>query len=116
MHITILYPPSISYFGKRYHKLKDYYQIIKSKHALNEWVPVNLGQEMRLDGKIWYYIDINGELVHEIINNQPVRMGDLIAYMGAPWYPVADAGIRNFKIWTRSDDKGKRILLRKEPF
>ena len=112
MHIiTILISPSICYFGKHYHKLKNYVQKINNKHSLNEWVPVKWGQEMRLDGKIWYYIDINGEVVHEIINNQPVRMENLIVYMGNPWYTVADAGIRNFKIWTRSDDGGKYYCI-----
>ena len=80
---------------------KNHQKRISGKHSLNEWVSMKLGQKQRIDKKIWFFVEINGE-TYEEINTDPVSIDDLIVYMSDPWHNSAHAELRNFKIWTKS--------------
>ena len=47
----------------------------------NVWVPMEIGQIRFADGNILYYIKKKGEIIHQVINNQPIAMEGLQLHM-----------------------------------
>ena len=57
-----------------------------------------MGQEIRDDGQVWYYVKDNGVIVHEVVNNNAQEMNNLHHWSGDDWYDACDGCIiRNFE-------------------
>ena len=67
------------------------------KIPINKWVKVRLSQQLE-DSQYIYKIFINGQQVVRTVNSQPREFKNVKVYSGDPWYEVADAYVRNFRI------------------
>ena len=61
--------------------------------SLNKWVPIEIGQEKRTDGNIWFYIIVENVTVYEIKNDSPSTFDNLHLWASDSTFDSAD-GVR----------------------
>lgn len=62
---------------------------------LNQYTKVEIKQHQLSDGKFRLEIKIGGESVHSVINDKARFFGNVKVYRSDPWYPTANALIKN---------------------
>ncbi|XP_066923942.1 uncharacterized protein [Clytia hemisphaerica] len=66
----------------------------------NKYTHINIKQEENTQGIYFYTIKIDGDEKYRIQNNQPRTFRDVKVYKSNPWYPAANAYIKNLKVIT----------------
>jgi len=69
---------------------------------MGEYSRVKVSQESNEKSEIIYSISINGKCIHTEINKDARQFENVLVYGSDPWYKMADATIRNYKLITPS--------------
>ena len=83
-------------------KKASYSQYFKPLPKLDEWVKIEVGQELVGQDMI-YSISIRGKEVHSIKNTKPAAFENVKVFAGSSWYPPVGGVIRNLLIENKND-------------
>ena len=82
----------------------SYSQYFKSLPALDEWVKIEVGQEL-VGQDITYSISIRGKKVHSIKNTKPAVFKNVGVFAGNRWHNPLSGVIRNLLIENKNDGR-----------
>ena len=69
-------------------------------YQVNQWIHFEIKQEKNSNGVVIYSIKCDGVTLHEVVNTEPKRFGEVFLYLSDPWYATfASFGeLKNLKI------------------
>merc|ERR1712042_18359 len=74
----------------------------KKIYPLKTWIKIKISQALMYDNFV-YTVEVDGQTVHEEINDVAAMFTDVKVYAGDPWYPAQDGKIRNLTLKTKND-------------
>ena len=77
----------------------NYRLLTKKGLTVNVGIKIEIHQRYTSGGKYRYFIKINGEEIHSIVNNDAQQFYNVKVYASNPWDPIVCPGyIKNFAI------------------
>ena len=76
------------------------YKYLSVGFPTGDWISVQISQIKSLSNYI-YSITINGNLVHNVTNNNPAEFHNVQIFVADAWYPVLSGFIRNFVLYSK---------------
>ena len=68
--------------------------------ALKQWTSVKISQTSNAAGNVEFVVKVQDKVIHSEVLSKPREFHDVNVFAGNPWYPAADAMIKNLYIET----------------